>query len=110
MKDLYILSVLLFLGSAPSPPTDLRVESYNSTAALLKWATPTDPNDLYIVTWCHGNRDMRNVVLIGANSTFVTGLKEGEVCEVVIQVNNQCGTGAPTNITVNLLETGWPDL
>ncbi|CAI8056046.1 Protein sidekick-2 [Geodia barretti] len=88
--------------STPAQPTGLTAQPVNSTAALVNWTTPTDPDDLYIVTWCHGDRETRNKVLMGRESyTYVVDLEEVGECVVTVQANNQCGTGKPANITVS---------
>ena len=61
---------------------------------------PTDPNDLYIVTWCHGDESTQNAVVNGVDSTLVTGLEPGQECVVTVAINNVCVTGEAMQVNV----------
>ena len=94
---LYSSLSLSLSGSGPALPSDLKAEPINSTAVVISWATPTNPNDLYIVSWCGGNV----VVLKGVNSMTITGLEPGQECVVMVTTNNECITreGVQLNVT-----------
>lgn len=93
-------------GSAPAPPTNLETNAINTTAVNISWDTPTDPDELYIITWCHGNQDTPSSKLIqGYNSILITGLEPGQDCVVMITVNNLCGN-EEVQITVAPAITG----